>query len=90
MVSFIFQDYLKVFFAIAGCTTTQPSSSELGVNMPGAAAFRGIAGDVEKITFLVAAGTCVGGLGRGEGVTAFATAPIGKIAIGADIPYELA
>jgi len=58
--------------------------------MPGAATIRGIAGDVEKITFLVATGTFFRGPGRGEGVTAFATAPIGKIAIGADIPYELA
>jgi len=58
--------------------------------MPGAAAFRGIAGDVEKITFLVAAGTGVGGLGRGESKAAFAAAPEGKIALGADIPHELA
>jgi len=57
--------------------------------MPGAATFRGVAGDIEKIAFFVATGTFFRRLSRGEGIAAFATAPVGKIAIGADIAYEL-
>ena len=58
--------------------------------MAGAAAFRGIAGDIEKVTFLMTAGTHLWGLGRREGVAAIAAAPVCQAALGADIPDKLA
>ena len=58
--------------------------------MAGAAAFRGIAGDIEEITFLMTAGTHLWGLGRSNGVVAVAAAPVCQAALGADIPDKLA
>jgi hypothetical protein len=57
--------------------------------MAGPAAFRGIAGDVEKISFLVATGTFFRGLGRSDGVLAIAAASVRQVALRADVPHEL-
>jgi hypothetical protein len=59
-----------------------------GVNMPGSAAFRGIAGDIYKIGFLVATGTFFRWLNRGDGVLASAAAPVGHVALRADVSHE--
>ena len=60
-----------------------------GVNLPGPAAFRGVAGDVEKIRFLTATGTFIRRFSRGDRVPAIAAAPIRQIALRADIPLKL-
>jgi hypothetical protein len=52
------------------------------------AAFRGVAGDVDKVRFLVAAGTFLRRLGGGDGVLAITATPIRQIALGADIPHK--
>jgi hypothetical protein len=59
---------------------------ESRVNLPGSAAFGGIAGDVKKITFLMAAGAFFRGLSRGDGVLTIAAPPVGQIALGTNIP----
>jgi hypothetical protein len=62
---------------------------QAGINLPGPAAFRGVAGDIEKIRFLMAAGTFIRRLSRGDGVLAIAATPIRQIALRADIPLKL-
>jgi hypothetical protein len=62
---------------------------QAGVNLPGTAAFRGVAGDIEKIRFLMAAGTFNRWLSRGDRVLAIAAPPIRQIALRADIPLKL-
>jgi hypothetical protein len=58
--------------------------------MVGAATFRGIAGDIEEIAFLVAAGTLFRGSGGADGIVALAASPICQVASRADIPGEFA
>jgi hypothetical protein len=57
--------------------------------MPGPAAFRGIAGDVEKIGFPMAAWTFVRGFRRGKRIPATAATPIRQITLRTDIPLKL-
>jgi hypothetical protein len=59
------------------------------VNMPGPTAFRSIARDIEKVGFLVAAGTLLRGFRRRKGITAIAATPVCQVALRADIPHEL-
>jgi hypothetical protein len=68
---------------------SRSDSLKPGVNLAGPAAFRGITGDIDKIRFLVAAGTFVGRLSRGDSVLAIAAPPICQIALRADIPLKL-
>lgn len=58
------------------------------INLPGSAAFGRVAGDVEKISFLMATGTFVRGLSRSDGVPAIPTPPIRQIAFRTDIPLK--
>jgi hypothetical protein len=60
-----------------------------GVNLPGPAAFRRIAGDVEKIRFLMATGTFIRRLSRSDRIPAIAATPIRHIALRADITLKL-
>jgi hypothetical protein len=63
---------------------------QLEINMAGPAAFRGIAGYIEEVTFLMTAGTFFRGPDRRDGVAAIAAAPVSQTALGADIPAKLA
>jgi hypothetical protein len=58
------------------------------VDMPGPTAFRGIASDIEKLGFLVAAGTLLRRFRRREGIAAIAATPVCQVALRADIPHE--
>ena len=60
-----------------------------GVNLSRSTTFRRIAGDVVKNSFLVATGTFIRRLNRGDGTPAIAATPISQIALRADIPREL-
>jgi hypothetical protein len=61
---------------------------QLEINMAGPAAFRGIAGDIEKICFLVAAGTFLRGVSRSEGALTIAATPVSQVALRANIPHK--
>lgn len=63
-------------------------SLQPGVNVPGPAAFRRIAGDILEISFLMTSGTFFRRLGRGEGVLTIAATPVCQVALGADIPSK--
>jgi len=56
----------------------------------GTAALQGVAGDVPKITFLVAAGTSFWKTGRSNSISTFAAFPISHVALRANISNELA
>ena len=60
-----------------------------GVNLSRPTTLRRIAGDVVKNSFLVATGTFIRRLNRGDGIPAIAATPIRQIALRADIPCEL-
>jgi len=58
--------------------------------MARAATIRRIAGDIQELAFLVAAGTLFRGLARADRIVALATPVISQVAFRADIPGELA
>jgi hypothetical protein len=65
------------------------NSLQVRVYLPWPAAFRGVAGDIDKIRFLMATGTFIRGPGRSDSVLAIAAPPIRQIALGTDIPRKL-
>lgn len=56
--------------------------------MPGAAAFRGIAGNIQKIAFFITLRTCVRRYYSGDKKSALGTFPIRLIALRAYILFE--
>jgi hypothetical protein len=58
--------------------------------MARAATIRGIAGDIQKLAFLVTTGTLFRGPGRADRKVALATSPISQVALRTDIPAEFA
>jgi hypothetical protein len=56
--------------------------------MPGASAFRGIAGDIEKIALFIALRACVRRRGSRDEKSALGTFPIRLVALWTDIPFE--
>ena len=60
-----------------------------GVNLSRPTTLRRIAGDVMKNSFLVATGTFIRRLKRGDGIPALAATPIRQIALRANIPLKL-
>ncbi len=63
---------------------------ELRINMAGAATFRCVAGDIQKLAFLVTTGTLFRGPGGADRKIALAASPISQVALRADISGELA
>ena len=90
MVSFIFARLLRKALSLSARQKDpfSPGGLQPGVNMSRAAAFRGIAGDIEKISFLMTAGTFFRRPGGADGVAAIAAAPVRQVALRADIPHK--
>jgi hypothetical protein len=60
------------------------------INMAGTATFRRVAGDIQKLAFLVTTGTLFRGSGGADRKIAHAASPISQVALRADIPGEFA